>query len=262
MSGTGGPDLPPRPPGGRSAFVNKPPSPGAAPKQSSGPPLPAPRQGSVVSALAKSFQANGPPTPGSAPPSRNINGPPVPAARTSVSAAPPVSPVSNDPPPTPPPSLPSRRLISENSKPPTVDAVTTPPPGVPTSTSRPSVPTTTKRPSKPVVESVVRHDSTAMATNTEGFGICLQNCYDTINKRHEDELLALESLRNHLFARSRLDREYAENMAKMNTKASRKMGSVSNKSSAIMQVCLAAMLCGGGGVFFEAVWFPRCRVLK
>lgn len=66
----------------------------------------------------------------------------------------------------------------------------------------------------------------------------MQNNYEVISKRHEDELLALESFRNHVFARSRIDKEYSDNMAKMNVKASRKMGSVSNKSSAIMQVSL------------------------
>lgn len=214
MSVTGGPNLPPRPgPGGRSAFGKAPPSPGASSKQS-GPPLPAPRGGSIVSALAKSFQANGPPTPAS-----RSNAAPVPTARPAVVAAP-STPVSSDP-----PSLPSRRVVNESSKPP-VDASTP--------TSRPSIPAT-KRPIVKPTESV-KHDS----TSTEGFGICLQNCYDTINKRHEDELLALESLRNHLFARSRLDKDYSDNMAKMNTKANRKMGSVSNKSSAIMQVCLVA----------------------
>lgn len=70
----------------------------------------------------------------------------------------------------------------------------------------------------------------------EGFGVCLQNCYDTINRRHEDELLALESFRNHIFARARLDKDYSENMNKMNMKASRKMNSVTNKTSAILQV--------------------------
>lgn len=69
-----------------------------------------------------------------------------------------------------------------------------------------------------------------------GFGECLQNCHDIIHKRHEDELLALESLRNHIFSRAKFDKEYAENLAKINMKASRKMGAVGDKSSAIVQV--------------------------
>ncbi len=77
--------------------------------------------------------------------------------------------------------------------------------------------------------------TSSMSGTPEGFGACLQNSYDTITKRHEDELLALESLRNHVFARSRLDKEYAESLTKMNTKASRKMNSVGTKSS-ILQV--------------------------
>lgn len=73
-------------------------------------------------------------------------------------------------------------------------------------------------------------------TSEDGFGSCLQNSYDTITKRHEDELLALESLRHHIFGRSRLDKDYSEGMAKLNAKASRKMGAISNKSSAILKV--------------------------
>lgn len=80
------------------------------------------------------------------------------------------------------------------------------------------------------------------SSDTEGFGSCLQNCYETITKRHEDELLVLESLRNHVFHRARLDKEYSENLAKVNTKANRKMGNISNKSSAIVQVIITIYL--------------------
>ena len=58
-----------------------------------------------------------------------------------------------------------------------------------------------------------------------------------INKRHDDELLALESLRAHLFNRARIDREYADKLANANLKSTRKVANI-NKSSAIVKVCV------------------------
>ena len=69
----------------------------------------------------------------------------------------------------------------------------------------------------------------------EGFGVCLQQCYEAITKKHEDELLALESLRGHIFNRAKADREYAENLNRMNQKASKKVHNI-NQSSAVVQV--------------------------
>lgn len=69
----------------------------------------------------------------------------------------------------------------------------------------------------------------------EGFGVCLQQSYEAINKRHEDELLALESLRGHIFHRARADKEYSENLLKMNQKANKKLTNI-NRSSAVVQV--------------------------
>ena len=168
-----------------------------------GPPVPAPR-GSKVSALAESFLSSSHPPPPSPSP-RNATAATPPPVPTSARPAP-LNHIANEPPPTPPPSLPSRRVISESGKQ-SPKGVVSPSPSDVVSGSSP-----------------------------EGFGLCLQNCYDIINKRHEDELLALESFRNHIFARSRLDKEYSENMAKMNMKASRKMTSVGNKSSTIFEV--------------------------
>lgn len=69
----------------------------------------------------------------------------------------------------------------------------------------------------------------------EGFGHCLQQGYEAITKKHEDELLALESLRGHIFHRARADKEYAENLAKMNQKASKKVSTI-DQSSAVIKV--------------------------
>ena len=73
------------------------------------------------------------------------------------------------------------------------------------------------------------------ADSEEKFGSCLQTCYDAINKRHDDELRALESLRVHVFNRSKADRDYAESLAKINQRASRGLSNV-NQSSAVVQV--------------------------
>lgn len=73
------------------------------------------------------------------------------------------------------------------------------------------------------------------ADSEEKFGSCLQTCYDAINKRHDDELRALESLRVHVFNRAKADRDYAESLAKINQRASRGLSNV-NQSSAVVQV--------------------------
>ena len=70
----------------------------------------------------------------------------------------------------------------------------------------------------------------------EGFGRCLQQSHEAITKRHEDELLALESLRGHIFHRARADKDYSDSLLKMNQKASKKLANI-DQSSAIVQVC-------------------------
>lgn len=69
----------------------------------------------------------------------------------------------------------------------------------------------------------------------ERFGSCLQTCYDAINKRHDEELRALESLRVHIFSRARADKEYAETLAKINQRANRGVANITQQS-AIVQV--------------------------
>lgn len=73
------------------------------------------------------------------------------------------------------------------------------------------------------------------SAEAEGFGVSLQSCYEAINKRHEDELKALESLRVHIFNRAKADKEYTETLAKINVRANRGVASI-NQSSAIVQV--------------------------
>lgn len=71
----------------------------------------------------------------------------------------------------------------------------------------------------------------------EGFGYCLQQSHEAITKRHEDELLALESLRGHIFHRARADKDYSDSLLKMNQKASKKLANI-DQSSAVVQVCM------------------------
>lgn len=71
--------------------------------------------------------------------------------------------------------------------------------------------------------------------NQVAFGSCLQQAHDAINKRHEDELHALESFRAHVFFRAKADREYAQELSKINARASKTLAAVSH-SSPIIQV--------------------------
>ena len=165
------------------------------------------------------------------PPSPSAGGgskpPPVPAPRSSHSSGGTVSALArsfqgsaNGPPTsphTPPPPLPAARQTTP------VPAPSEPPPPTPP-------------PSRPMRKSASASLSASTSSSAEGFGACLQNCYDSIGKRHEDELVALESLRSHIFSRSRLDKDYSDSLAKMNMKASRKMNIIGNKSSSILQV--------------------------
>ncbi len=76
----------------------------------------------------------------------------------------------------------------------------------------------------------------------ETFGQCLQSATDAIGKRHDDELIALESLRFHIFNRAKQDKTYAEELLKTNMRASKKALSVSDPSSPIFQVCCAVYM--------------------
>ncbi len=233
-----GPGIPPRSrPGGAKAPLPTPPSTPETPGRSGSgapPPLPAPR----VGALVKNFGGN----------SSSVN-------HGGSHSATPAKP-SGPPPPLPSGPRPSVQQLTQSHQEPSPTSVRPSP--TPRTASIPSVPP--ERPSLPrggsggappalpperpqphVPASVAaaapeRPQPRASTSDGEGFGSCLQNCYETITKRHEDELLALESLRGHVFNRARLDKEYAENLAKTNAKASRKMSNVSNKSSAIVQV--------------------------
>lgn len=68
------------------------------------------------------------------------------------------------------------------------------------------------------------------------FGSCLQLNYDAISKRHEEELHSLESLRMHLFKRSRADKEYADALQKINQSSERSAQFPVSTTSPVVQV--------------------------
>lgn len=68
------------------------------------------------------------------------------------------------------------------------------------------------------------------------FGACLQTSYEAISKRHEEELHALESLRGHVFKRQRADKEYAEQLQRINQSCERSAQFPSSTTSPIVQV--------------------------
>lgn len=152
----------------------------------------------------------------SPPPSSAGHAPPVPAPRTSISPpaatrTPPRSFKDKDRPPAPLPNeqppLPPRDVIrGPGSEPPASPRISRHPP---------------PRPPAPQVG--------------ENFGSCLQTCFEAINKRHDDELRALESLRVHIFNRAKADKEYAESLAKANNRATKGIANL-NQGSTIVQV--------------------------
>lgn len=74
--------------------------------------------------------------------------------------------------------------------------------------------------------------------NHDSFGASLHNSHEALAKKHEDELIALESLRFHIFNRAKQDKSYAEELFRTNQRASKKAGNVSNPTSPIFQVRL------------------------
>lgn len=173
------------------------PTPGSESSDGASPPVPAPRRGGV---RQSSNLPNWPPVANAAsPPS------PVPSKIDQRPPAPlPPAPSS------PVPSLPSRDTGSFSR-----------PPDIPPATMSPSPPVATHTP--------------ALTKSQVAFGSCLQQAHDAINKRHDDELHALESFRAHVFFRAKADREYAQELAKINTRANKTLSAVSH-SSPIIQV--------------------------
>ena len=75
------------------------------------------------------------------------------------------------------------------------------------------------------------------APNAADFGSCLQSARDCINKRHDDELKALECFRVFMHKRAKADAEYAATLGKINSQTAREMAGV-GANSIIVQVRL------------------------
>ena len=73
--------------------------------------------------------------------------------------------------------------------------------------------------------------------NGADFGSCLQSARDCINKRHDDELKALESFRVYMHKRAKADAEYAATLGKINSQTAREMAGV-GANSFIVKVSL------------------------
>eukprot|EP00731_Ephydatia_muelleri_P017671 Em0010g769a len=83
------------------------------------------------------------------------------------------------------------------------------------------------------------------APNAADFGSCLQSARDCINKRHDDELKALECFRVFMHKRAKADAEYAATLGKINSQTAREMAGV-GANSIIVQAwngALEAMDC-------------------
>ena len=64
----------------------------------------------------------------------------------------------------------------------------------------------------------------------DNFGFCLQSARDCINKRHDDELKALECFRAYMHKRAKADAEYAATLGKINSQTAREMAGVGSDS--------------------------------
>lgn len=85
------------------------------------------------------------------------------------------------------------------------------------------------------------HGSTAPSLeDSNAFGYSLQSSYEAISKRHDEELHALESMRMHIFKRTKSDKDYAEQLSRINQSCER-LGQFSATTSAAVQVCHFAL---------------------
>ena len=152
--------------------------------------------------------------------------PPKPAESDSAGPPPPIPlPRSSKSPPT---STSSASSTLERERPPLpLPEPVMPAPRLPSSPLGSKAPVPHPRGSQP---------STA-TEDVDTFGSCLQTSQDVINKRHEDDLRALESFRVHIFNRAKADKDYAEALAKANMRASKGIAGL-GQGSTIVQVRL------------------------
>ena len=168
-----------------------------------------------------------PPGYGGSSPSPSSPAAPTRAAGSDHRAPPPAPPPSSSPAPSPVPTArsPAPQTPQQPELPPF-----RPPISPPVPSGHPQLPSPTPAPPTPGANA-----------NSFAFGTCLQESHEAINKRHEEELHALESFRAHVFFRAKADREYAQELAKINSRANKTLATIS-QSSAIVQVHLCLIL--------------------
>ena len=167
---------------------------------------------------------------------------PLPPLPSTADAAPPLP----KRPAEPLPPIPTQRKQSETLPPvPSQVQARATAPSYPTRSPVPDLPVPAS-PSKSVGTPVFPTRASAPMANGDidpnSFGKCLQGATEAIGKRHDDELIALESLRFHVFNRAKQDKAYAEELLKTNMRASKKAAMVSNPSSPIFKVRTVCLL--------------------
>ena len=85
------------------------------------------------------------------------------------------------------------------------------------------------------VQSALESQVQPAAVSEDNFGSCLQSARDCINKRHDDELKALECFRVFMHKRAKADAEYAVILGRINSQTARDAGSIATGSK-IVQV--------------------------
>lgn len=190
--------------------------------------------------------------------SDGTSSPPVPAPRRSGGGRPGSSlptwppPAKTASPPSPIPSKIDQRPPAPLPPPPSSPVPSLPSRDFGTPYRQPDIPPPIAAPPTPPVHS----PSPALPNkNQVAFGSCLQQAHDAINKRHEDELHALESFRAHVFFRAKADREYAQELSKINARASKTLAAVSHSSPIIQVLHSIQTLCKPA----PSTWFPRLQ---
>ncbi|KAL5469291.1 hypothetical protein EMCRGX_G030531 [Ephydatia muelleri] len=83
------------------------------------------------------------------------------------------------------------------------------------------------------VQSALESQVQPAAFSEDNFGSCLQSARDCINKRHDDELKALECFRVFMHKRAKADAEYAVILGRINSQTARDAGSIATGSKIV-----------------------------
>eukprot|EP00731_Ephydatia_muelleri_P017675 Em0010g773a len=83
------------------------------------------------------------------------------------------------------------------------------------------------------VQSALESQVQPAAVSEDNFGSCLQSARDCINRRHDDELKALECFRVFMHKRAKADAEYAVILGRINSQTARDAGSIATGSKIV-----------------------------